>query len=290
MKLNFDSAIKSALDEQLGALEKRLDADVVFFYGAIEMGLQRTFRDFIEQLRATPDARSRLVVLVNTPGGSVETVEKMVEIMRHHYAEVWFVVPDVAFSAGTVLCLSGDKLYMDYSSSLGPIDPQVWNGKQWVPALGYLDKVEELIAKSVKGTLSPAEFVLLQNQDLAMLRRYEQARDLTITLIKRWLVEYKFKDWVTHQSSQDKLGMPVTPEEKAARAEDIASLLGNNGHWHSHGRMIGINTVRSLLKLKVDDYSTDGPLREMIRSYNDLITDYIAHGQYPYFLHSRNYF
>src|SRR5690348_7083368 len=98
--MNFDETIKGLLDERLGMLEKRLDADVIFFYGAIDIGLQRIFRDFIEQLKASADTRSRLVVLVNTPGGSVETVEKMVEIIRHHYTEVWYVVPDFAFSAG----------------------------------------------------------------------------------------------------------------------------------------------------------------------------------------------
>lgn len=44
---------------------------------------------------------------------------------------------------------SGDKICMDYSSALGPIDPQVFNGELWVPALGYLEKVEELVAKSL---------------------------------------------------------------------------------------------------------------------------------------------
>ena len=72
---------------------------------------------------------------------------------------------------------------MDYSSSLGPIDPQVYNGMNWVPALGYLDKVEELICKSAKGTLTQAELVMLTQQDLAMLRRHEQARDLTVALL-----------------------------------------------------------------------------------------------------------
>lgn len=33
--------------------------------------------------------------------------------------------------------------------ALGPIDPQVFNGELWVPALGYLEKVEELLAKSL---------------------------------------------------------------------------------------------------------------------------------------------
>ena len=36
---------------------------------------------------------------------------------------------------------------MDYTSSLGPIDPQIHNGKEFVPALGYLDQVEKMIQK-----------------------------------------------------------------------------------------------------------------------------------------------
>ena len=79
------------------------------------------------------------------------------EILRAHYRSVFFVVPDFAMSAGTILCMSGDRIYMDYSSSLGPIDPQVHNGKEWVPALGYLDKVEQLLEKARKGTLTNAD-------------------------------------------------------------------------------------------------------------------------------------
>ena len=121
--------------------------------------LKSHFVIFIELLKVDPEFdRIRLVVFLNTPGGSAETVEKMVSVIRFHYEEVYFVVPDYAMSAGTILCMSGDKIYMDYSSSLGPIDPQVYNGKNWVPALGYLDKVEELIEKSANNELTEAEF------------------------------------------------------------------------------------------------------------------------------------
>jgi hypothetical protein len=189
-------------------------------------------------------------------------------------------------SAGTIFCLSGDKIYMDYSSSLGPIDPQVWNGKQWVPALGYLDKVEELLKKADTNKISDAEFLILQNQDLAMLSRFEQAKELTITLLKKWLVEYKFKDWEFHETNPAKKGKRVTPEEKEARAAEIADLLGSNKKWHSHGRMIGIDTLKRE-RLKIEDYSSDATLQPLIRSYNDLITEYIARNDYPFFLHSR---
>jgi hypothetical protein len=113
---------------------------------------------------------------------------------------------------------------------------------------------------------------------------------LTVTLLKKWLVEFKFRDWVTHRSSQDVKGQPVTEDQKRARAEEIARKLGDNKLWHSHGRMIGPKTLHDELRLEIDDYSRDDTLRPLVRSYNDLLTDYIARNDFPLFLHSRDHF
>ncbi len=153
----LDTTIKQIVTDRLQAVEQHVDGDVAFYFGPIDPGTLRLFRDFIERLAGSDKRQTRLVLLLNTPGGSVEAAEKMVEIIRFHYTELYFVVPDFAMSAGTVLCMSGDRIYMDYSSSLGPIDPQVFNGKAWVPALGYLDKVEELLEKARNGQLTNAE-------------------------------------------------------------------------------------------------------------------------------------
>ncbi len=286
----FDQTIQGVLSQKLDELEANFGSDVIFYFGEIHPYFEKSFRDFIEDLKAEQPHQKRLTVILNTPGGSVETVEKMVEIIRFHYSEVYFVVPDFAMSAGTVLCMSGNKIFMDYSSSLGPIDPQVFNGKEYVPALGYLDQVERLLQKAQNGTITQAEFLILQNQDLAMLSRYEQARNLTITLLKKWLVEYKFSDWVAHQTTPSKLGQPVTLEEKEERAEEIARLLGDNKIWHSHGRMISAITLRKVLKLQIEDYSDNLVLRNLIRSYNDLLIEYINRSGLKFFLHNRKYF
>jgi membrane-bound ClpP family serine protease len=287
MRQVFDNTIKETLNERLRALESHFNADVIFYFGIINPSLEKAFRDFIEQLKKDKEFdRNNLVVLLNTPGGSAETVEKMVSIMRFHYKEIYFIVPDYAMSAGTVLCMSGDKIYMDYSSSLGPIDPQVHNGKNWVPALGYLDKVEELIIKSKDDQLTQAEFMMLQQIDLAELRSFEMARNLTIALLKDWLVKYKFKDWTIHNSTRK----PVTESEKRERAEKIASMLSNNSLWHSHGRSINIDTLTNILKIKIEDYSNDEILRDLIRNYNDLICEYILRVGASTFVHSRVYF
>ena len=48
-----------------------------------------------------------------------------------------FIVPEYAYSAGTIFCMSGDNIYMDYYSVLGPIDPTVQNKDgRWVAAFG----------------------------------------------------------------------------------------------------------------------------------------------------------
>ncbi len=279
----YDEQIKNILQNKTKDLEQILAAHVIFFYGPIQQGVETIFKDSVERLKFENTKQKRIAIFLNTGGGIVEIVEKLVDIIRFHYSEVYFVVPDYAMSAGTIFCMSGNKIFMDYSSSLGPIDPQVFNSKEndFVPALGYLDKVENMLEKSQKNQLTDAEFFILQNLDLAMLSRYEQARNLTVTLLKKWLVSYKFNDWEIHESN----GKAVTLKEKEARAEEIAIALGDNKSWHSHNRMIGINTLNQL-RLKIDDYSYNEELRSKIKSCNDFLVEYIARENYRVFIHS----
>jgi membrane-bound ClpP family serine protease len=290
MKPAVDAHLKETLDNKLKELESKLDSDVVYFSGNISEGYIKFFRDFIEELKCDNVKRNKLCIFLRTFGGTAIAAEKMVNIVRFHYSEeVNFIILDYAMSAGTIFCMSGDNIYMDYYSCLGPIDPQVQVGDQLVPALGYLDKVNELIAKSANNVLTNAEFVLLQNQDLAKLRSYEQAKELSISLLKEWLVKYKFKNWTAHQSNPTKIGQPVTQDEKEERATQVAEILSDNNIWNSHGRHIGINKLRNILKLKIDDISDDLELYKLAREYNDLVGDYADKQFNGTFMHSRTF-
>lgn len=282
----LNQTIELALSHYSKTTADAFKADVFSFIGGISPDLLSPFRAHMEQLAERKERPDNLVFMLYTAGGMVEIVEKMVEIIRHYYKEVWFVVPDIAMSAGTILCMSGDKIYMDYSSALGPIDPQVPNSEgHLVPALGYLDQVEKLIQKSSDNRLTDAEFAILQNQDLATLHRYEQARDLSITLLRDWLVRYKFKDWITHS----KTGKPVTDEEKIERAKKIGKDLSDHKRWHSHGRMIGINTLVNELHLKIEDYTDNTVLKPAIRMYSDLLLDCVQTRRLNYMFHTASY-
>ena len=283
----YDDIIFKVVRDAEADLERRLDADVMYFHGEIRMNIFAWFREIIEKLSQRAANRNAISIFLTTTGGQAEVAEKLVEVVRDHYELVYFVVPVAAMSAGTIFCMSGDKIYMDYSSSLGPIDPQVPDreGKFLIPALGHLDKVNEMIDKSQKNTITPVEFQWLLNQDLGMLRFYEQARDLSIALLEKWLVQYKFKDWSVHRTTNP--GAPVTPAEKQARAIEIVKLLSNNAYWHSHGRMIGINTLKETCKLHIDDFG-DVDLQTAIRTYHDALSDYVGgRAQIRSFLYSR---
>ena len=264
-------------------LEDVLKSDVVYYFGQIGPGFLRHFRDFVEAVKQKSErTENTLSIVLRTLGGSAETTEQYVSIIRHHYDEVNFIIPDMAYSAGTILCMSGDKIFMDYTSSLGPIDPQVMtsDGSGYVSAMGYLDKVEEMADKS---ELSQPDVVLLSKLDLGKLALYEQAQNLSIDLLKTWLVKYKFKSWKKHRTTNP--GKPVTEEEKTARAEEIAKALSDNKFWHSHGRSLDINKLKAL-RLEICDYSNNEELRSKIRTYNDSLSSYRDRMGFPVFFHS----
>jgi len=278
---DLDHTIVHHIDEKARELEIILNSDVVSYFGQVSPQYFRLFRNFIEEVHSK-DPKPVISVVLRTPGGSAETAERMVNVLRQHYQTVQFVVPDLAMSAGTILCMSGDSIFMDYSSALGPIDPQVMapDGSGYVAAMGYLDKVSEITKKP---SLSPADVVFLRSMDLAKLALYEQAKDLSIDLLKKWLVQYKFKNWTTHRTHNP--GAPVTMQEKELRATEIATALSDHNRWHSHGRMLDLAKLRSL-GLENDDYSENNQLRGAIRGYNDLLAAYTDRMGLTFIMHS----
>ncbi len=288
MKPSVDNIVSSLLTKKLIELEDFFRADFLVYYGPFAGG-ENLFLSVVEDLANDSAKKDKLFVILTTGGGSAIVVERFVNILRKHYSEVNFIIPDYAYSAGTIFCMSGDNIYMDYFSVLGPIDPQVQNkdGK-WVAALGYLDKINELIAKAQNNELTQAEFIILKDFDLAELKEYEQAKNLTIALLEKWLVKYKFKNWDTHRTSPGLIGKKVTEEQKISRAKDIADKLSDNNLWKSHGRPINIETLKDL-GLEIDDYSDKKEMRDLIRSYYDLLSDFVTKMGVRNFVHTRNF-
>ena len=278
-----DSIAVEWLHAKLEEIEDHCNADALTIYGQILPPIDHLVRLAIESL---PQRRNALLVIIDTPGGIAETAERIVSTLRYYYQEVKFLIPDSAMSAGTVLVMSGDAILMDHFSRLGPIDPQLFvEGKPIATSvLSYIEQFERLVRRSEEGTLTSAELVLLQKLDLADLRQYELAAELSVNLIREWLVHYKFKDWSMHSST----GANVTLEEKTQRAEEIARALNDQQRWGTHNRMIDRDVLAGL-GLRIDNIESDPKLSTLVQEYFWFFRDFAYGRQILSLVHNRCY-
>ena len=279
----LDGHIRGHLTQHLGRIGTTLSADVVTIISPILPGLELRLRDAMDALDDKQDA---VAVILDTEGGIVEVVERMVTALRHVYGGVTVIVPDRAMSAGTIFALSADCIMMDYLSSLGPIDPQIERDGKLVPALSYLNQFERLNDKAQTGALTTAEYALVSKLDLGELYQFKQARELSIELLIKWLSSYKFKNWTKTENWQ----LEVTYEMKEDRAKEIAALLNNTERWHSHGRAIDMKTLQEEVGLKILDLADNHDLHNDIRNYFELLKDYMHRENIMSFVHTREYF
>ena len=285
--LKSDDIIKGLLREKCEALETRLKGEVLMLRAPMLPGIDDVVRREIENIASTDGRRDQLIVVLETDGGSIEVVERINDVFRHHFQKVIFVIPNFAYSAGTVLALSGDDIYMDYYSVLGPIDPQIKNREgRWVPGIGYLEKYKQLIKKSENGDITGGELeFLVRKFDAAELFALEQAKKHSEDLIVKWLCQYKFKDWTERETT----GVEVDDEYKSDRALEIAQLLGNPKVWNSHGRGIPRSVLISeQVRLKINDFGTDPELNRAVRQYYDLFVDYLSKIGGDIAIHTKN--
>ncbi len=270
--INADQVSHQFLSDMNKKLGELMKGDCVFIHCPMVPPLDDEFRVVIEGIPKS--GKNHLIVVLQTGGGYMETVERLVSVMRTHYKKVSFVIPNHAYSAGTVLALSGDNIWMDYYSVLGPIDPQYQKEGKLLPGTGYLQKFEELVStiNNTEGKETKAELAYLVGKfDPALLFYIEQGIAHGISLITEWLPKYKFKDWKKTNTSKRK----VTWKMKKDRAEEVAKVLSDANRWHSHGRGISIKELESSeINLKIDNFGVSKELSDAIRHYHGYCVNY----------------
>jgi hypothetical protein len=108
-----------------------------------QMGLSEEFavETAINQIQAKTDAR-KLLLLVNSPGGLVQSSYKIARALRKTFKEIIVFVPHIAASGGTLLALTGNKIVMGMMSQLSPLDPQAKIAEGAVSANSVVDAHE----------------------------------------------------------------------------------------------------------------------------------------------------
>lgn len=192
----------------------------------------------------------KIDILLQTPGGSGETVEEIVRVLRKKTNHVSFVIAGEAKSAGTILALSGNEILMTETGSLGPIDAQVRIGRSPISAFDYIEWVKDKQKEAQeKGTLNPFDSTVIAQITPGEINGVFHSLTFAEDLVVEWLPKYKFADWNQTEGTKK----TVTPDMKIERAKEIAKALTDHGRWRSHGRSIKIEDLETLLQIQKID-------------------------------------
>lgn len=197
------------------------------------------FNDFLETIGDV----EKLDIIIDSPGGQANIVEKLAFMCREHCKNLRAIVPNSAKSAATMWAISCDKILMGYLSEIGPIDPQiriVSPQKQitFVPAQSIIDSVGQMHAMLQQGIDQRVVLGLIQKLDPAIIDVANKAIQFSKKFAERWLSRYMLK-------------------EDPAMAKKIATALSSNRRWLSHGKRIGFKEAKDLgLKVVLIDRHT----------------------------------
>lgn len=196
-------------------------------------------RDMLKDVKDYKD----IDVYIETPGGNGVTAEEIARFLHNKFSKVNFIISGEAKSAGTILALSGNNIYMTETGSLGPIDAQIHIGRSVVSAYDYMEWINTKMQEATKnGKLNPVDATMVAQITPGEIQLVNHSLEFAKDLVKEWLYTYKFSNWV--ETSTKKL--PVTDDMKRERANEVADEFANHSRWRTHGRSLKIPDLESI--------------------------------------------
>lgn len=207
------------------------------------------FTDLVDSIAS----ESAVDVLIHSPGGSPEATERIVSLLRAGFEKISFLVPHSAYSAATMLALSGDEIILHPGASLGPIDPQV-NG---IPARALrrgFEKAKKALKEEGPEAL-PAYVPLIEKYSLEILEICEDYEQLSQELVREWLTTYMFKG----DTSKQEL------------IQEAVKFFSDYDTHRTHSRSLTFNKVKHL---GLNIVTADSDLKNLLREAHILLNGF----------------
>lgn len=84
-----------------------------------EFGLETA----IEQIKQSAPKTEHLCLLLNSPGGLIQSSYKVARALRNNFKKITVFIPHIAASGGTLVAITGNEIIMGMMSQLTPLDP-----------------------------------------------------------------------------------------------------------------------------------------------------------------------
>ena len=152
-------------------IEDDLDAKVILYFTSFtdpKAMVSDNDAEMIENILSAEHKSGKIVLILNSAGGSGEAAERIVNVCRafsDNNFEV--IVPHAAKSAATFICFGASSIRMIKTAELGPVDPQVQylndaGQPMWISADEYVSSYEELINRATSSETARVEVLAQQ--------------------------------------------------------------------------------------------------------------------------------
>ena len=194
--------------------------------GTVEMGLAPFVSRALEE--AAEAGASGVVLDIDTPGGRIDAAWEIIDAVRDADLPVYAYVNRRALSAGAMIALSADRLYMRPGSTIGAATPVVGEGQRASEKMVSAMRSEFRALAEERG-FDPAIAEAMVNENVSVEGISEAGRLLTLTTteaVSLGVANAEVEDWPALVASVGLEGAPVQ-EMSPNWAEWIVRLLTN---------------------------------------------------------------
>ncbi|MGQ0772912.1 MAG: SDH family Clp fold serine proteinase [Pseudonocardiales bacterium] len=140
---------------------------------------------YLEEMLIGSKSTDELHLLLASPGGDGEVAIRLVKMLQASCSRLTIIVPDMAKSAATLMCLGADEIVMAASSDLGPIDPQFLIAGRGLVSAKEIQRAVMTAEERVSSKPGSYELYasLLADVNMLMVEQATSALDRTGTLL-----------------------------------------------------------------------------------------------------------
>jgi|GEM_PF-113531 len=156
-------------------------------------------------------------MIIHTPGGILFSAYQIARALKEHKGRTTVFIPHYAMSGGTMIALAADKIVMDKDAIIGPLDPQLVEGKTALPAVSLVDiphfKKWDEIDDSTIVLIDQAKKSLKQVREMVTsLLAGRMSPEQIQKVIDRLTGGQVTHDYPIFHEEAKKLGLPVSTE------------------------------------------------------------------------------
>lgn len=224
-------------------IEKHLNRSLIIYATKIAAANVPNYIDigdvdgFTDLINSIPSEKKEIAIMIHSPGGFPDATERIVKIIRDRFKDVIYLIPHSAYSAATMLAMSGNKIIFHPSAAIGPIDPQIGG----IPARTFkrgFEKIKQKIVEEGPKSL-PVYIPLLEKYSIELLELCDDAEKLSKELVTNWLAQYMFS---------------VSKDGNDERIKTIVDYISDYDTHLIHSRSLSIERLTELgLKIEVAD-------------------------------------